>query len=94
MYLKELTIFFSAIQQDDWVTPFHINIYIALFKIWNLNQFQNPVSISRRKIMDMSKVSSNATYHKCMRELVKGGYIRYIPSYHPVLGSLVYFNQL
>ena len=94
MYLKELTIFFSAIQHDEWITPFHISIYIALFEQWNLNHFENPVSISRRKIMDMSKISSNATYHKCMRELVEGGYIRYIPSYHPVLGSLVYFNQL
>ena len=92
MYIKELTLFFSRIPNDEWVTPFHISIYIALFEIWNLNHFQNPVSISRRKIMNMSKISSNATYHKCMRELGEGGYIRYIPSYHPVLGSSVYFN--
>jgi hypothetical protein len=93
VYIRELTIFFSGIQHDEWITPFHVSIYIALFENWNLNQFQNPISISRRKIMKMSKVTAYATYHKCMRELVAGGYISYIPSYHPVVGSLVYFNQ-
>lgn len=92
MYVKELTQFFSEVEHAEWVTPFHISIYLSLFEIWNLNHYKNPVSISRRKIMKMSKIASNATYHKCMRELVRGGYIRYSPSYHPLIGSLVYFN--
>jgi hypothetical protein len=41
--------------------------------------------------MAFSKVASIATYHKCIKELDEYGYIRYQPSYHPKLGSQVYW---
>ncbi len=34
------------------------------------------------------------TYHKCMKELEAYGYIEYVRSYSPVLGSLVYLKEL
>ena len=43
--------------------------------------------------MKVSKISSKATYHKCMKELHNFGYLKYMPSYNPYKGSLVYlFN--
>ena len=39
--------------------------------------------------MRISKISSKATYHKCMRELNDKGYIKYEPSYNPFKGSMV-----
>lgn len=49
-----------------------------------------PVSIYSKELMRQAKISGMATYLKCMRDLNELGYIRYIPSYNPVLGSLVY----
>jgi len=40
--------------------------------------------------MKVCKISSNATYHKCIKELNEFGYLRYSPSYNPYKGSLVY----
>jgi len=42
--------------------------------------------------MPMAKISSRATYHKCMNDLVAFGYVRYIPSYNPLLPNQVFFN--
>jgi hypothetical protein len=47
--------------------------------------------VTRRELMAFSKIASVATYHKCIRELDAFGYIRYYPSYHPKLGSQVYW---
>jgi len=89
MFENTLSDFFKTIQNHDWITPSHICIYMAIFELWHQNKFENPVSISRSKIMAMARVSANGTYHKCIKELVKGKYISYLPSYNPYFGSLI-----
>ncbi|HEV7737469.1 MAG TPA: hypothetical protein VGO47_08890 [Chlamydiales bacterium] len=89
-YIKHLTGFFEKIVPDEKLNPTHISLYIALFQYWNVNRFQNPISISRSEIMRISKISAKATYHKCMKELHELGYIKYQPSYNPFKGSLVH----
>ncbi len=42
--------------------------------------------------MQIAKIRGYATYHKCIKDLHTYGYIEYLPSYHPALGSLVYLN--
>ena len=43
--------------------------------------------------MRISKISSKATYHKCLKNLHAQGYIKYEPSYNPFKGSHVFlFN--
>jgi hypothetical protein len=94
MYENKLSGFIKTIQHQEWVTPTHISIYLAILELWNQNGFKNPVSISRSKIMTMAKISGNATYHRCLRELVKGKYVTYQPSYNPFFGSSVYVLAL
>jgi len=89
-YIKHLTGFFDLVVKDERLNPTHISLYIALFQYWNVNRFQNPISISRSEIMKISKISAKGTYHKCMKELHDYGYIRYNPSYNPFRGSLVH----
>mgnify|MGYP001549783145 CR=1 FL=1 len=93
-YIKHLTGFFDKIVQDFDLNPTHISLYLALFQFWNLNRFQNPISITRDEVMRISKISSYATYHKCMRELHQKGYLVYEPSYNPFKGSLVHMINL
>lgn len=88
-YIKHLTGFFDRIVQDRSLNPTHISLYIALFQFWNVNRFQNPISITRDEVMRISKICSKATYHKCMRELNDKGYIKYEPSFNPFKGSMV-----
>ena len=88
-YIKHLTGFFDRIVQDRNLNPTHISLYVALFQFWNVNRFQNPISITRDEVMRISKICSKATYHKCMRELNEKGYIKYEPSFNPFKGSMV-----
>ncbi|WP_445711829.1 transcriptional regulator [Flavobacterium sp.] len=92
-YIKHLTGFFEKVAIDKSLNPTHVSLYIALFQFWNCNRFKNPISISRDEVMRISKISSKATYHKCLKNLHGLGYINYEPSYNPFKGSHVYlFN--
>jgi hypothetical protein len=92
-YIKHLTGFFEKVATDKSLNPTHVSLYIALFQFWNCNRFKNPISISRDEVMRISKISSKATYHKCLKNLHSLGYINYEPSYNPFKGSHVYlFN--
>ena len=92
-YIKHLTGFFDKVINDHSLNPTHISLYIALFQFWNCNRFRNPISISRDEVMRISKISSKATYHKCLKNLHALGYIKYEPSYNPYKGSMVHlFN--
>ncbi|SCY96338.1 hypothetical protein [Flavobacterium caeni] len=92
-YIKHLTGFFDKVANDKLLNPTHISLYISLFQFWNYNRFRNPISISRDEVMRISKISSKATYHKCLKALHSQGYIKYEPSYNPFKGSHVFlFN--
>jgi hypothetical protein len=92
-YIKHLASFFNKVATDERLNPTHISMYVSLFQFWNINRFINPISISRNELMKVSKISSKATYHKCMKELNDWQYLKYKPSYNPYKGSLVYlFN--
>ena len=86
---KHLTSLFDRLIEDQTIHPTHISLYFSLFQYWNINRFQNPISITREEMMLSSKIGSRATYHKCMRELNDKGYIKYIPTFNPFKGSSV-----
>lgn len=74
---------------DNRLNPSHISLYMALFQLWNLHHFENPISIARDEMKKLSKIGSNNTYVKCLRDLSEWRYIDYKPSYNPYKGSLV-----
>lgn len=85
--IKALTNFYSAIKHDNRIGTTHISLYMALFQLYNLNGFTNPVQITRGILMDAAKISGLATYHKCIKDLDDFGYIQYEPSYNPGVRS-------
>lgn len=92
-YIKHLTGFFEKVAIDKTLNPTHVSLYISLFQFWNCNRFKNPISINRDEVMRISKISSKATYHKCLKSLHSLGYINYEPSYNPFKGShVILFN--
>ncbi|GGB23744.1 hypothetical protein [Mucilaginibacter rubeus] len=92
--VKELAGYASLVrrmEKDDRLLPTHLSLFTGLFVCWQRNGFTSPFSVTRKTLMAFSKVASIATYHKCIKELDEYGYIRYEPSYHPKLGSQVYW---
>ena len=88
-YITHLNNWFTKVQADDRLYPSHISMYLALFQIWNANRFNNPLSVARSELMKLSKIGSNNTYSKCMKDLSSWGYIQYHPSHDPIKGSTV-----
>jgi hypothetical protein len=93
-YIKHLSGFFQKISYDTDLNPTHVSLYMALFQTWNVNRFQNPISITRNEMMRISKIYSKATYHKCINDLHTKEYIIYEPSHNPFKGSLIHVNPL
>lgn len=84
--------FLEAAGEDPRISPAHISLYAAILYYHVLQEYRNPISIYGRDLKKLAKIYASGTYHKCMGELKEYGYIQYIPSYNPVLGSLVYLK--
>lgn len=67
----------------------HISLYNALFLIWNNCGFDTDLSINRNDVMKLSKIGSANTYTKCLKDLDKEGFLKYLPSFNPLIGSKI-----
>ena len=92
-FLKPLSDFFSAIEDDPRISITHIGIYAALLQYWSEHQSENPVQVFSYQIMRIAKLSSAITYHKRVKELSEYGYIKYEPSFNRKKGSKIYFSN-
>lgn len=88
-HVKHFTAFYDLVVINEHISTAHISLYLSLFQFWGMNKFQNPVSISRKEVMDVSKIRAKATYHKVIKELNEFGLINYRPSFNPYRGSEV-----
>jgi hypothetical protein len=84
--------FLVRVRDDHRIGPSHISVYTALISLYQ-RQKEHPVSFYGRELMKLSKLSSR-TYHQCIQDLHKIGCIKYVPSFNPALGSLVWFVEL
>jgi hypothetical protein len=83
----------SRMGKDQRLMATHVSLYTALFIHFQRNAFISPFPVTRAGLMPCSRITSVATYHKCIKELVEYGYIRYQPSFSPKQGSLVYWQD-
>lgn len=81
--------FFGSVIKDQRMTPAHLSLYVALFQLWSINEYVNPFLICRKDVMQLSKIKSFATYHKCITEMHEAGFIVYSPSYNSYVGSSI-----
>ena len=88
-----LSNFFEGIGTDARISITHIGIYAALLQYRIQNGFTNPIQAFSHEIMNIAKLSSAITYHKCVRDLSNYGYIRYEPSFNRTKGSKIYFIE-
>ncbi|MGZ3913534.1 MAG: hypothetical protein ACXVLT_13910 [Flavisolibacter sp.] len=88
--ISELMQFHSRIKDDPRIGPAHICLYLAILKCWFDNEGRQPVSVFAKNLMQSAKIFSVSTYHRAIKDLDAYGYIKYEPSYNPLLGSIIY----
>jgi hypothetical protein len=86
--------FHNAIVHDPRVGPMHICLYSAILYVANQQGFKSPISVFSKDLMKHSKIAGIATYTRCIKELKELGIIEYIPSFNPLLGSLIYLLKV
>ena len=77
---------------DSRVNVWHLGLYMVFLYLWNQNNRQNPITISRRRVMKLARFKSTATYHKCIKDLIAFGYIDYHPTYDYYQGTRVFLK--
>jgi hypothetical protein len=90
--VKEMTNFYALTNGDKRLLPTHVSLCLAIFYCYYKNGFQSPFVVYRKDLMRLAHISSIATYHKCIRELCRYGYIGYRPSYNYYHGSQIYLK--
>ena len=78
-YIKQLSAVIMKFADDDRLNTAHVSLYLALFQLWNLNRFKNPISINRAEVMKISKIGSKGTYHRCLNDFNNWSYLKYEP---------------
>lgn len=78
---------------DRRVNVWHLGLYMVFLYLWNQNNRENPITISRRRVMKLARFKSTATYHKCMKDLIAFGYIDYDPTYNYYRGTKVFLRR-
>ncbi|MBW8688173.1 hypothetical protein [Chitinophaga rhizophila] len=79
-YIIHLNTFFAKAESEEWLTPYHQSLYLALFRMWNQAKFKNELKIYRDVMMAKAKIGSKKTYYACMKDLTAAGFIQYHPS--------------
>lgn len=84
--------FLIIAEHDQRLSTVHVCLYLVLC-VMAARSVDVYFSISRKEIMKLMKISGLATYHKTIKELHVFGYIDYVPSFHPINGSVVRLND-
>ena len=93
-YIRHLNTFFFRVKSDPQLSCHHISLYLALFQYWNYHRFESPFPVYRDNLMQLSKVGSKNTYHKCIKQLQLAGYIRYHPAINKYTPAKVSMRRL
>lgn len=88
-YISHLNTVFDRFNNDKRLNTTHISLYMALFYYWNLNRFPSEFYINKHEIMQLSKIGSNPTYHRCLTQMTTWKYFKYMPSHNPYKGSRI-----
>lgn len=81
-----------SFSNDSRISVWHLGVMFGIINMATTMNIKAPIFISRSKIMKLAHIGSIVTYHKCIKELQEFGYIDYLPSYHPAIGSKVYLK--
>ena len=84
--------FYNRSTSNKRLLPSHLVLFTVIYLQMDKTKADLSVRITRKKIMQLAKIKSNSTYHRCVNDLVNFGYIIYHPSYNHYDGTLVIFT--
>lgn len=85
--------FLNRVRENPRVGPSHVSLFLAIAYLCR-NSAESGTRLFSHEIMSQAKISAAGTYHKCLRDLVDMGYLRYEPSYHAAKGSKICLQKL
>ena len=85
--------FYSLILQNGTVGCSHVSLYMAFYQLWSQGNWTSPILVKRGEVMQLAKMGSSATYHRCLKQLIAIGCLLYEPSANPAQKSKVYLVQ-
>ena len=88
-YIQHLNAVLEQFRKDNRLNTAHISLYIALFQLWNHHRFCTSFQVNRQDVMEISKIGSKSTYHRCVKDLSNYKYLIYEPSHNPFKGSKI-----
>lgn len=83
--------FLMIVAGNPRILASHISLFSAILCCKESDD--NVFNISRSRLMRLSKLRSTATYHKCLKDLIDIGFLKYQPSNNPYLGSYLILNK-
>lgn len=84
-----ITQLLERISVDSRLKSMDISMYISFLILWYKNDFKSPFKITRKQIMNLSKIKSISSYHRVINSLMTYDYILYEPTFDSRLGSTV-----
>lgn len=88
----QMELFFQRATDDHRIGPLHVSLYMSIFFCHIKNNCEEPVGFNSSLVMRQAKISSRATYTRCIHDLSTYGYIRYVSSNDPYCGCRVYLK--
>lgn len=79
----------KACKEPSFLTS-QITILFAICETSRRTNYNPTVQVSRKQLMQSTRIKSYSTYHKCIKTLCDLGYIKYEPSYHPQGKTLIH----
>lgn len=93
--LRHMVGLFYKLKSDPDIRPHQISLLLALVYKWNKGRRISPFAINREELMSISKIGSEGTYSRCLKQL-HGKYIAYYPGgdngRRPAFVSLFYLG--
>jgi hypothetical protein len=85
----KLAIFIKSAISDERINRTQLSLFIALLNCWLEQNCNEQFKITRKILMQQSKIPAISTYHRCLNKLISFGYIEYKPTYDHYKGSKV-----
>lgn len=79
--------FLNSVAENPKILASHISLFSAILCCRKCGS--DTFIVSRRRLMELSKLRSTATYHKCLKDLIQSDFLEYKPSYSPFEESIV-----
>ena len=93
-YIRHTRAAFELLASTADATPYHVSLYVALFRQWNEARFPADIVLFKDELMQAAHIGSPKTYRACLRDLTTWGLITYQPSHSEYRASRAQMHEL